>query len=103
LIAWSAICSSWDFLVEVTDGTKLLNPAFYYSWAMHLPTCIIMVLMLRNNGELFSERFRVQIGFVLAGVIMMAMPVIAYNISDPTATFWVCFLNCAIFGLLNGL
>lgn len=53
-------------------------------------------------GNKLSERFKLQVGFLLACVIIIMLPIFSNYLNDDAA-FWSVFSILLFFGIINGL
>lgn len=54
-------------------------------------------------GHRLSNRFKVQLGFFVASILIISLPFASHLNSDPGAAFWSCFFILLLFGVVNGM
>jgi hypothetical protein len=54
-------------------------------------------------GYKLTDRFKVQVGFGIASVLIMCIPFTSHLPDDIGVRFWLTFLVLLIFGAVNGM
>jgi hypothetical protein len=78
------------------------QPVFVYPFAVNGFLSVTQVVMI-IYGNYFSNRFKVQAGFLMAAGLILSLPFAAHLNEDPGAAFWSCFFILLIFGMVNGM
>jgi hypothetical protein len=76
------------------------KPVFIYPFAVNGFLSVTQIIMI-VYGHHLSDRFKVQIGFLLASILIIMLP-FACN-QEPSGAFWSCFSILLIFGVINGM
>jgi uncharacterized membrane protein len=78
------------------------KPGFVYPFAVNGLLSVTQVLMI-IYGHHLSNRFKVQIGFILASMLTISLPFASHLNEDPGNAFWTCFFILLGFGMVNGV
>jgi hypothetical protein len=62
-------------------------------------TQVVMIIY----GAHFSNRFKVQMGFLMAAGLILSLPFAAHMNENAGAAFWSCFFILLVFGVVNGM
>ena len=66
------------------------KPAFLYPFAVNGFLSVTQVVMI-VYGHNLSNRFKVQVGFLIASLLIMSLPFASHYNEDPGNAFWACF------------
>lgn len=99
LLPWNAVLTCFGFFIEEMPGYQ---PAFVYPFAVNGLNALSQIWVI-VYGYKYSNRVKIQLVFFLAGLLTLALPLLAHLLPDPKTKFIVCFLALNLFGLLNGI
>jgi phosphatidylglycerophosphate synthase len=54
-------------------------------------------------GHHLSNRFKVQVGFFVAAILIISLPFASHLNTEPGPAFWSCFFILLSFGMVNGM
>jgi len=99
LLPWNAVLCEFAYFDHEMPGYR---PEFVYPFAVNGLLAFTQLLMV-FVGYKFSNRIKVQFGFIIAALIMFVMPFASHNGSSATEKYWTCFAILFFFGFISGM
>lgn len=99
LLPWNAVLSCFDFFTDEMTGYQ---PAFIFPLAVNGLLSVTQVCMIIYGSKL-SDRFKVQLQFIFASLIIFSLPLLAHFLGSSDAKFYSCFCALLLFGLSGGI
>lgn len=98
-MCWNAVLNIFDFFSHEMPGYE---PATVYPFAAN-GLIILSNILLIIYGNRYSDRVKIQFGFIIIAILMMFVPFLAHYITSPSGAFYAVFINLMLFGLVQGM